>query len=100
VIIRIERSGGVTGIPLRGEIDTRKLPAAESEALQKQVEALNFFDLPEKIGGEAKGADRFQYLLSVEEAGRSHSVSVGETGGPPELHNLIQRLNLLARTQR
>jgi hypothetical protein len=100
MIVRMERSGGFMGIPLRAEIDTLKLPAGEGEALRKQVEAARFFDLPEKIAEKAKGADRFQYVLSVEDTGRRHSVSVGEADAPPELQSLIQQLTLLARSNR
>ena len=100
MIVRMERSGGFMGIPLRAEIDTLKLPAGEGDALRRQVEAAGFFDLPEQIAEKAKGADRFQYVLSVEDAGRSHSVSVGEADAPPELKNLIQELTRRARANR
>jgi hypothetical protein len=100
MIIRLERSGGFMGIPLRAEIDTLKLPAGEGDALRQQVEAARFFDLPEKIAENTKGADRFQYALTVEDAGRRHSVSVGEADAPPELQNLIQHVTQLARSKR
>ena len=97
MIIRIERSGGVTGIPLRTEIDTRKLPQGESEALGRMVEQAGFFNLPAQITSQAKGADRFQYQLTVEEGARRHTVSLGESGAPPALQTLIQQVTQLAR---
>ena len=100
MIVRMERSGGFMGIPLRAEIDTLNLPTGEGEALRRQVEAAGFFDLPEKIAEKARGADRFQYVLSVEDAGRSHSVSVGEADAPLALQSLIQQVTQLAKANR
>ena len=100
MIIRLERSGGLMGIPLRAEIDTRKLPTDQGESIHKLVENAGFFNLPEKIIEKSKGADRFQYVLGIEDGGSRHSVTVGEADAPPALQNLIQELTQLARANR
>jgi hypothetical protein len=40
-----------------------------------------------------KGADRFQYELTVEDAGGRHELAMGEDSVPDELRPLIDRLN-------
>jgi hypothetical protein len=94
----MERSGGFTGIPLRGEFDTLKLPPGKGETLRGLVDAAGFFALPASIPARSGGADRFQYRLTVEEEGRSHTVQVGEGDASPELLDLIQELTILARS--
>lgn len=100
MIIRVERSGGFTGIPLRAVIDTRKLENEESRTLTKLLESAGFFNLPQSIQAKGGGADRFQYKLTVEEETRVHTVEVGETAGPAALQQLIQHVSSLARKMR
>jgi hypothetical protein len=48
-----------------------------------------FFELPAEIPNSRPGADRFQYQLSIEEAGVRHSVKVDEANLPDTLRPLI-----------
>jgi hypothetical protein len=99
MIIRFERTGGFSAIPLRAEIDTETLEAAERDDLHSLVESADFFNLPELVVGQAGGADRFHYELAIEAGGRSHKVQTGEnaTGA---LGTLIERVSYLARSRR
>ena len=100
MIIRMERSGGFTGIPLRAVIDSERLEAEDSRTLRNLVEAAGFFTLPAKIESQGTGADRFHYQLTIEEAGRSHTVEVSEGAAPETLLALTRQLTLLARSAR
>ena len=87
--IELERSGGFTGIPLRRTISSDNLPAPEQTKLAGLVRASGFFELPAEIPNSRPGADRFQYQLSIEEAGVRHSVRVDEANLPDTLRPLI-----------
>lgn len=100
MIIRMERSGGFTGIPLRTVIDTGQLSAEEGRTLQDLVDSAGFFDLPASLPSPRKGADRFNFRLTVEEPGRSHTVEFGDAAASEPLQALIQQVTLLARTNR
>jgi hypothetical protein len=93
----LERSGGFTGIPMRVTLDSQTLDPQEREALDALVETSGFFALPEKITTPSPGADRFNYRLSIEGSGRSHTVDVAEGAIPASLRPLIQRLTELGR---
>jgi hypothetical protein len=94
--ISLERSGGFAGIPLSVTVDTDTLTPEDAVQLQQLVEAAHFFELP-KVFPATPQPDRFQYQISVEESGRSRSVSVGETAVPPSLRPLINWLMEAAR---
>jgi hypothetical protein len=98
--IKLERSGGFTGIPLRANIDSDSLAAEESKALQEMVKSSGFFDLPAKIPPSAAGADRFNYKITIETEGQSHTVEFSEANTPAELAPLVQKVTLLARSAR
>jgi hypothetical protein len=100
MIIRVERSGGFTGIPLRAVIDTRTLDPDEYRALQRLLDTTDFFSLPEIIQTKSGGADRFQYKLTVEEETRAHTVEVSDASAPVELQEFIQHVSLIARRMR
>ena len=97
MILRMERTGGFSGIPLRAEIDSERLSPDESRALKALVEDAGFFNLPAVLAPPPGGADRFHYHLTVEEAGRRHSVEVGEAAVPEPLQALIRQVTVLAR---
>ena len=95
--IQLERSGGFTGIPLRSSIDTDQLDPDESKTLTELVESARFFDLTAKITPSKIGADRFNYKLTIETAGRSHTVEFNEANTPDSLSALIKQVTLLGR---
>ena len=96
--IQLERSGGFTGIPLRSSIDTDQLDPDESKTLTELVESARFFDLPAKIPPSKIGADRFNYKLTIETAGRSNTVEFNEANTPPQLSPLVKQVTSLGRS--
>jgi hypothetical protein len=84
--IRISQSGGFAGIPIElANIDTTTLPTAQAKKLERLVRDASFFQLQ---GGadtssdtETIGADiGLAYEITVEKAGKSHTVSFVDNG--------------------
>ncbi|MBI3739522.1 MAG: hypothetical protein HY258_10795 [Chloroflexi bacterium] len=94
------RSGGFAGLRLAVNVDTQTLPADQSAALEKLIRDSGFFNLPEQIKSPSGGADRFEYRLTISDAGRSHSVTVSEAAMPESLRPLIDRLTEMAKSPR
>lgn len=78
-------------------LNTDSLPAEEAHKLQEMVKSAGFFELPAKFSAPARGADYFQYRLTVESEGRKHTVEVSEPSVPPSLRPLLQSLMAHAR---
>ena len=98
--MRVEfvRSGGFAGILLVANIDFKNLPPDESAILEKQIEAADFFRLPEVIKPAAAAPDRFEYQITVSSPTQMHTVSVSESLVVDSLRPLIEHLTDLART--
>ena len=95
--IHLTRQGGFSGIPMEFSLDTDQLSPAESRALLDLVESAGFFSLPDKILPAHPGADRFQYVISIENAGSSHTVEIAESSLSPSLQDLIQHVTRRGR---
>ena len=76
--VEFRREGGFTGIPLTLDFETDSLSPEDAAIFQKAVETAGFFDLPAVISSPRLGADRFQYVLTVEENGKRHTVKTAE----------------------
>jgi hypothetical protein len=100
MIIRFERTGGFTAIPLRLNIDVDQLAPDEHQNLRGLVENSGFFNLPVKLAAAGSGTDRFHYKLTVEESDHVHTVEAGDASLPEDLQPLIQHLTQLARSSR
>lgn len=98
--ILLKRTGGFTGIPLNVAIDTDQRPEEERKTLSALVGAAQFFSLPAKIPSPGRGADRFQYRITVETPQKSHTVEVGESAVPDSLQPLIAHVISLGRESR
>jgi hypothetical protein len=95
--VRFERSGGVAGNRLATTVDSNGLPPDEARNLEGMIQAVGFFELPPQVKGENKGADRFQYRLTVEAGDRAHTVAFNEGAMPAPLESLVTWLTKKAR---
>ena len=99
--IQFERTGGVGGIRLTAEVDTdqlqvtygasraqRALSPEEARDVETLVESSGFFALPARTSSATQGADRFQYTITVESAGKRHSVQTTDEAAPAALRTL------------
>lgn len=97
MIVSFERSGGFTGRELKVAVNSDELPEAERNQLEQTVKVAGFFDLPEKIGPPRSGADVFQFTITVEDGGRTHTVEFEQTATPEKLQPLLRWLQNRAR---
>ncbi len=95
--ISFERSGGFAGLRLSALFDTELLPPATAAALTRLVEEADFFALPAILPGSPNAADMYQYVLTVEDEMRSHTVTASEDAASDALRQLLQYLMRLAR---
>jgi hypothetical protein len=97
--IDFERSGGFAGMLVQLSVDTGSLPPAEADILHQRVQKANFFDLPARLDTPKGAPDQFQYVLTVEEGARRHTVETSDGAAPASLRPLLRDLTLLARSQ-
>ena len=88
--IRLERFGGVVGRKIQKELDTDGLPANDALRLKHLLQESKFFHLPPKMQASTPGADRFNYILTVQSAGRAHTVEMAEEAVPKEVRPLLE----------
>ena len=99
--IKFERSGGFAGMITRVNIDADSLPDAERQALTTLVENAGFFALPATItDSTSSGADRFNYRITIESDGRTHTVETTDGAAPASLVPLLDWLSGAARRAR
>ncbi len=89
--ISLERSGGVTGMPITIAINTDSLSSNEVSQLRQLVENSGFFELPAATT-EMTQPDRFQYKVIVCDGDRQHTVKIGETAVNNNLKPLLDWL--------
>lgn len=89
-VLTLARSGGVAGIrPPPKVLDLGGLAAATAQKIEELLETSKFFSLPKELPSRSRGADGFQYTLSVVHAsGRKHSVTFAEGDASEELREL------------
>lgn len=99
--MRIEfvRSGGFAGVRLAATIDTTRLSPGQADDLEKLIQNAGFFDLPEKVTGDAKARDLYQYRITVTSTRGAHSVLASEDAVPDRLRPLLNYLTTLATSK-
>ena len=95
--IHFERGGGFSGTHITATIDSEELTQDEGQELGELVNSSNFFELPPLMSSTKRGADRFNYKLTVETEGKRHSVLIDEGAVTPELRTLLQWLTAKAK---
>jgi hypothetical protein len=85
--IRVSQTGGFAGIPIElADVDTAGLPTTQAERLERLVREAAFFRLPARADASPDAAtigadDALTYEITVEDAGRRHTVSFTDRGG-------------------
>jgi hypothetical protein len=87
--VEVTRSGGFAGVVRHAAVDSADLAPQAAASLARLVEAV---DLDAPRPGPAKGADRFQYDISVTAHGRTRSATVVEGAMTPQLKALVQHV--------
>jgi hypothetical protein len=91
--IELTRSGGFAGLTTTlGELDTEKLPESEAREIEGLVARADVAKLAAASPMHGKGADRYQYELTIEDNDGRRHVAVSEDRVPEELRPLLDRL--------
>lgn len=102
--ITVSRSGGFAAVPGLEQpitIDTASLEASDAASLEKAVRAARFADLPPQVGTVPAGAADYRtYRITVEDGGRTNTVSVIEPISDPAVQDLVNRLEQQRRRAR
>jgi hypothetical protein len=88
VIIRVERSGGLTGIAKHAEIDTDAISKREAHKIMKMIPEYKFNQTyPKKV---AKGAaDYFNYSVSIIDDGHEKTLQFDQISIPQKIKEFI-----------
>lgn len=89
--ITLQRSGGFTGIPLTLTVVTTTLSPDKATQLRHLVEAADFFHVSSPPSMPAQ-PDRFEYVVTVQEGDRTHTITFGEPAMPESLKPLLNWL--------
>ena len=99
MLVCLVRTGGIAGLKVRAEVDSEQLPPAQKREMKKLVEEAKLFDQPAKPGGRA-WPDQFQYEITIEDGGETHSFVTNEAAASDELLELVDWLIAIARKQK
>jgi hypothetical protein len=92
VHVSFTRSGGFAGTTISGDLDSRKLPPEEARMLRDLVDAADFFAQPAVLEPTPRGADRFQWEVTVEAGPDRHTVRFTEGAEPAPMGELVRYL--------
>ena len=90
-------SGGFAGLTEKHEVDTNVQSSADTKKLEKLIEEINFFQIPENLQEELIGADMMRWKITVSDGNRQHSVSFIDDGSAQiiDWQKLIQQIKAL-----
>ena len=92
--LRIERTGGLAGIPVSVDVDVATLTAAQRKALDKVSQATPMDPTTAIIGSMTRGADRLHYRLHVLQSdGQKRVLELSEDDMPQAL-GMLAKLGL------
>jgi|DewCreStandDraft_4_1066084.scaffolds.fasta_scaffold86453_2 hypothetical protein len=98
--IKYERTGGFAGLKLAVSFELDDLPDEQEEQLRDLLDEMDFFKLPVQILPARPGIDQFTHKIEVEGKKGKHSVLTTDSAAPEKLRELIDLLNIVARTHR
>jgi len=102
------RAGGFANTRLTAEADTdarslvfgssrssRPLTQDEADSIHELFNRSRFFNIRSELK-PATGADRFEYVLTADVDGKTHTIQISESGVPTELEELIRFMTRLS----
>jgi len=95
--ISIKQTGGYAGMELSiAEIDTDKLRPDLAERVKALIAEIGFYSLPAELGTQI-GADLLRYQVTVNDAGKQHTVSISDidAAANEKFRKLIEQISAL-----
>lgn len=97
--IEFRSLGGIAffpGLSKPAVFDVDTLPQGESDRLRKLIGDARFYDQPTTVSNAARGAaDYKQYVVTIREDEKCHSVTIAEPITDPALRALVEYLKTL-----
>jgi Emfourin len=91
--INFEQKGGILGVNNNISINTDYLNPDEAFKLRQLIDNAKFFELPtHSLERPQRGADYFEYKITIEGRDRKHHVKTTDITMPPNLGPLIRYL--------
>jgi hypothetical protein len=103
MLVRFRTTGGIAAFPGLGAprtIDVDALGPKVRTSLERILEQARFFELPARLPTTRGSADYQSYEITVEDAGRTHTVVASDPVADPALQALIARLRELSAPPR
>jgi hypothetical protein len=98
VKIRVERSGGVTGVPLLNELDAKNLPSTLLATAKKVIKNKKLSSLP--MRGTPKGsADLYCYKISIQDGVNRRVIECNEYTIQNDLRLLVEYIERNSKKQ-
>ena len=97
--IHFERRGGLLRDDVDLDLSLDKIPDDEAQNLQKLIQDLDFFHLPENLMGTS-APDEFKYVIRVKAGQSEHTVHVNNTNMPASLSPLVAALSVVKHETR
>jgi hypothetical protein len=97
--IKVERSGGFTGINLTNSVSTDQMSAEEAQKISDLVDTAGFFELPSVIRSNLPETDRPQFKITVETERGAHTVQVDEAAVPTQLQPVLNWMKSSGRAR-
>jgi Emfourin len=87
--IRVERSGGLAGIPISNEMDEKDLPSALIRTAKKIMEKTKSYSLPSKSTPRG-AADHYSYKISIMDGAIKRVIECNQYDLHDDLRSLIK----------
>jgi hypothetical protein len=87
--VTLVQSGGFANTQRRYTVDTVD-PLVDETSVSDLIASARFVELPPVIGGELDGADRKQYVITVDTGDRQHAVRTFDGAIPETLQPLLK----------
>ena len=87
--IRVERSGGLAGIPISNEMDEKDLPPALIRTAKKIIDDKSLSSLSMKSSPKG-AADHFSYKISINDGGQRRIIDCTQYDIQDDLKSLIR----------
>jgi hypothetical protein len=87
--IRVERSGGLAGIPVSNEMDAKDLPSAQLHTAKKIIE--NKKEVSLSIKSSPRGAaDHYTYKISIQDGMKQRVIECNQYNIEDDLKSLVK----------
>jgi hypothetical protein len=97
--VSYERTGGFAGMRMAASFNLDELPEQDAQSIRDCLHQAHFHTLPERITSPGQMPDQFTYKITVTSGESRHTVTTGDAPAPPELRQVIELLNQLARAR-